>query len=403
MGYARYLVLFAMLTLCANRVVAGNWNMSGSVTGEVRFFPKKPVFQDQKEVMTSPSLALSPEFVYEWHKNIDRLTLTPFLRWDANDKNRTHADLREASWLHTDDGWDVVAGISKVFWGVTESRHLVDIINQTDTVEDIDGEDKLGQPMVNLNFIRPWGSLRFFILPGFRERSFPADDARLRGALPIDTHSPVYESGAGKQHVDAAIRWTHSVAGWDLGLAHFYGTSREPRFLARTNASGQMVLVPHYGLINQTSLDAQLTTGSTLWKLEAITRGGQGDRFFAAVGGLEYTFYQVFASAADLGVLAEYLYDGRDNATAPSTTADDDIFLGARLTLNDVQDSQFLGGVMVDRHSHAAFFSIEAERRIGSHWKVKMAARFFSNIPDNDLLAGIRNDGFITLQLGRFF
>ena len=44
-------------------------------------------------------------------------------------------------------------GLRKVYWGVTESQHLVDVINQTEGVENLDGEDKLGQPMLNLALI----------------------------------------------------------------------------------------------------------------------------------------------------------------------------------------------------------------------------------------------------------
>jgi len=54
------------------------------------------------------------------------------------------------------------------FWGVTEFQHLVDIINQTDLVENIDTEDKLGQPMINLALINDWGTVDLFIMPYFR-------------------------------------------------------------------------------------------------------------------------------------------------------------------------------------------------------------------------------------------
>ena len=56
--------------------------------------------------------------------------------------------------------------------GVTESRHLVDVLNQVDGVEDIDEEDRLGQPMINISTQRDWGSVDLFVLPGFRERTF---------------------------------------------------------------------------------------------------------------------------------------------------------------------------------------------------------------------------------------
>jgi hypothetical protein len=381
---------------------AADSEISGWVAGEVRVFPVEPAYPNQNDAVLSPSLAFQPEFVYEWNDRSDRLTVVPFARLDAHDRNRTHGDLREANWLHIGDRWDLVTGIGKVFWGVAESRHLVDIVNQTDLVEDIDGEDKLGQPMINLNLDRDWGTLSMFVLPGFRERTFPDDDARLSGPLPIDTDNATYDSGAGDKHVDLALRWSHVVADWDIGLSHFHGTSREPRLLPGLDPGGQPVLTPHYDLIDQTGLDVQLTTGAWLWKLEAIMRSGQGDRFFATVGGFEYTFYQVAGGNADVGVLAEYLYDGRD-VTAPATLADDDVFIGTRLSLNDPQDSTLLAGAIVDRSTRATAVLVEAERRLGDNWKLELEGRLFFAVPVGDALFGIRDDDHVTLRLTRYF
>jgi hypothetical protein len=381
---------------------AGEWDLSGSAAGELRIFPNEAAFAGQRDATLSPSFSLEPEVVYDWNDGDDRLTLVPFVRWDAHDDHRTHGDLREANWLHIGDGWDLVAGIDKVFWGVTESRHLVDIINQDDAVEDIDGEDKLGQPMVNLNLIRDWGTTSLFVLPGFRERTFPDDNARLRGPLPIDD-DPTYESGAEDRHIDLAVRWSHTVEDWDIGLAHFHGTSREPRLISGLDGKGRPVFVPHYDQIDQTSLDLQFTRDAWLWKLEAMTRTGHGDRFLAAVGGFEYTLFGIFETAADLGLLAEYLYDGRDEDRAPATSADDDIFLGTRLALNDEQDTAVLAGAVVDRKSQATLFFVEAERRLGDSWRIELEGRVFLNVPGDDPLSGIQDDDFFTLRLTRFF
>ncbi len=382
---------------------AGEWDISGSVAGELRVFPNEAAFPGQNDVPFSPSIALEPEVVYAWNDGDDRLTIVPFARLDAVDDNRSHADLRAANWLHLGDDWDLVVGIDKVFWGVTESRHLVDIINQTDAVEDIDEEDKLGQPMINLNLQRHWGTLSLFVLPGFRERTFPDHEARLRGPLPIDDDGATFDSGAEERHVDIAARWDHSIGDWDVGIAHFRGTSREPRLLPRLEPGGSLILVPHYDQINQTSLDLQLTADAWLWKLEAITRSGHGERFFAAVGGFEHTLYQVFDSDADIGLLAEYLFDGRDHDLAPATVADDDIFVGARLALNDERDTALLAGAIFDRTSQATVVFVEAERRLGESWKIELEGRIFVNVPDSDVLAGIRNDDLITLRLSKYF
>lgn len=68
--------------------------------------------------------------------------------------------------------------------------------------------------------------------------------------------------------------------------------------------------------------------------------------------------YQVFGSGTDLGILAEYLYDGRE-ATAPPTPFDDDLFVGTRLTLNDPQSAELLMGAIIDRHTQATLASLK--------------------------------------------
>ena len=66
---------------------------------------------------------------------------------------------------------------------MTESVHLVNVINQADVLEEIDGSAKLGQPMANLSWIQDWGVLDFYVMPYFREASFPGVKSRLRPPL----------------------------------------------------------------------------------------------------------------------------------------------------------------------------------------------------------------------------
>ena len=77
---------------------------------------------------------------YESGKNF---ALEVFARADENDEERNHFDIAELYWTLPSDEWELLIGINKVFWGVTESAHLVDIINQTDQVESFTGEEKL--------------------------------------------------------------------------------------------------------------------------------------------------------------------------------------------------------------------------------------------------------------------
>ena len=412
-GSCRAVGLSAVFLLCGLAAAASaraegfdidDVDFSGFVAGELRIFPEDAQFPEQDDSHASPSLILQPEFRYRWNRRDDRITFIPFLRLDPDDQNRTHADIRELSWYHAEDDWDTMVGISKVFWGVAESRHLVDIINQTDLVESPDQEDKLGQPMLNLNLLQDWGTLSFFVLPGFRERTFPDDDARLRGGLPISS-SPSYESSLEEWHVDFAARYSHSFGNWDIGIAQFYGTSREPRLIAGLRSDGSAFLRPRYDIINQTSIDAQFTTGPWLLKLEALTRDGHDDdRFFSAVGGFEYTLFGIFESNADLGLLAEYLHDGSsDDTRSPGTPFEDDVFLGTRLALNDVEDTELLAGVIMDVDDHERIFSLEFERRLNDNMSLEIEGQLFDNIESDTLLNGFKDDSFLEVRLSWFF
>ena len=254
--------------------------------------------------------------------------------------------------------------------------------------------------MINLATQQDWGRLDVFVLPGFRERTFPGRKGRLRAPLPVDTDAAEYESGLEQANVDVAARYAHFFGDWDVGAYYFYGTGREPRLVP--NAAGSR-LEPRYDLIHQVGLDVQYTQDAWLWKLEAIAREGQGDVFAAAVGGFEYTLFQVFESTTDLGLLAEVLYDGRDQGEAPTTTADNDVFVGARLALNDIQDTSALLGVVVDVEDGSTALFVEAERRIGDSWKIEVEGRIFFGVGNSNPLSAIEDDDFAVLRLSYFF
>ena len=105
--------------------------VSGRVIVEGRLFVNPPRFPGQQRHSTS--LALAPEFYMEWD-DYTSLTLAPYARLDSADRARTHFDMREA-WLQVvEDDWELGLGLGKLFWGVTESVHLVDIVNQTEAM-----------------------------------------------------------------------------------------------------------------------------------------------------------------------------------------------------------------------------------------------------------------------------
>ena len=374
---------------------ANEW--SGYVAAEYRYFTQSALDQQQFNG-GSVSFSAEPEFYHSWNDGDDAFIFSSFFRWDEHDPQRTHIDLRELMWVHAERDWELRLGVGKVFWGVTESQHLVDIINQSDTVENLDGEDKLGQTMLNLSLIKDWGTVDLFVLPGFRERTFSGKDGRFRPNPAIDDHT-AYQSASKDKHVDYALRWSQTFDDWDVGISHFYGTSREPRIIP-TPIPGGVALVPFYDIINQTGIDVQATLDEWLWKVEVIHRSGQGETFNAFTGGFEYTFVGVMESAADFGLIAEYLYD--DRGADAGVVFDDDIFVGGRLAMNDAASSELLFGVIADVDESTRFYSLEGSRRIGADWVLSVEARFIS-AATNAPLAPFRHDDVIQLELARHF
>ncbi len=387
----------AILAAALPAAHAGEWY--GNVSLQTRLFNEDAIAADQANRYSS--LAFESTYHQEWNDGQDLFAFTPFARVDEHDAERTHADIRELSWIHVGEGWESRVGLRKVFWGVTEGEHLVDVINQTDGVENIDGEDKLGQPMINLSLVRDWGIVDLFVLPYFRERTFPADDGRPRTLLPVATELAEYESDDEERHVDFALRWSHSLGDWDVGLSWFKGTNRDPLLQPGINRSGQLVLIPYYEQMEQLGIDVQATKGDWLWKLEAIDRNTNRVHYTAADIGFEYTVVGIFDTQADLGIIAEYLYDERGDS-APTPTQND-ILVGARWTLNDAQSSEALLGVIVDRDSDAKILSLEASRRLGEAWKLSAEARWFMDLPTSDPLYPNRDDDFVQIELARYF
>ncbi|HEC28162.1 MAG TPA: hypothetical protein ENI65_01050 [Gammaproteobacteria bacterium] len=388
-----FTALITLACLANTSIEASEW--SGEVALESQLFNHAPLFPGQST--NNVSLSISPEYYTSWDNDKRSLTIRPFIRLDQQDNKRSHFDIREFLFYRNYGEWELKAGIGKVFWGVAESQHLVDIINQTDMVESLDLEEKLGQPMINFSLEKDWGNTDLFILPGFRKRTFPGPGGRLRTNPYIDGSLSQYASGRKNRHIDYAIRYSHTIDNWDFGISHFYGTSRIPDLIPAINGSGTPVLIPFYNLLHQTGLDVQLVSGDWLWKLEAIHSKTNNSNYSAYTTGFEYTWVGIRESSLDLGLISEYLYDTRgDKAPTPFQN---DIMLGARLVFNDAQSTEILFGTILDTGSRERSFTLEASTRLTDNIKLNIEARVFSNLRKNSPFYSIRNDDYLQFEL----
>lgn len=366
-----------------------------AVKTDYRFFFKEGLYEGQKQHF--PGLTIEPEFLLEWANGNQRLQFTGFARLDV-DNNRTHWDIRELYWQLVHNEFEFSLGAKKIFWGVTESAHLVDIINQTDFVESFDGEQKLGQPMAHLSYASKVGIFDFFVLPYFRKRQFPGQKGRLRTPFLVERDALSFESEAEEWHPDIAFRWSNAVNIFDLGLSYFYGNGREPVFNINPDNGSFDILYP---LNHQIGIDAQALTGAWFWKLESIYRQNDFQEMIALAAGFEYTFSNIKDSGIDVGIIGEYLFDNRDELALNGL--DNDIFIGSRLAFNDVQSTEILFGGIFDLEKSSKLWSLEANRRLGTNWKLSLETRIFSSIDESEFLHFIRTDSFLQIDLTRYF
>jgi hypothetical protein len=304
---------------------------------------------------------------------------------------RTRFDFRDLSWQVRWRDWEFAVGVRELFWGVAESHHVVDVLNQREVVAGAEGHVKLGQPMAHLAWARRWGVVEAFLLTGFRTRPFAGQAGRLWSPFPVDGDAATFASAVGRGHLDAAARWTHTVGAWDIGLAHFRGTSRDPRFVRGADSLGGAVWVPHYDLVDRTSVDLQLTTGRWLWKFEGATQTAPTGRYSAWAGGVEYAF------ADYLSTVAEYVYDARgDRAT---TSFQNDLYLGARLF---TQDGAILAGAYLDRETGNRFLNVQITRRLAHAFTATMEAWVFAGVSGREPRHAPRRDTTVGVRVSRF-
>ncbi len=412
-GAARLTVVLAPLSLLVSVQVATGAHaddgfvefveVTGRLSPETRLYPETAAYPGQR----SHASGLAAEMtLYMEDEDGRSITVTPFYRYDAGDPDRTHGDLREAFLLLYgdigEDEWELRLGFDRVFWGVVESRPLVDIVNQTDLVENPNEKTKMGQPMAHVTWAGDWGALELFALTWHRERTFPGRHGRLRAGLVVDHDLTSYESADEEWHLDLAARFTSSFGPVDIGLSVFDGTSREPTLLPAL-AGSELVLAPFYEQITQFGLDTQVTTGSWLLKLEAIHRTGAQNRryeeedYAAFIAGAEYTINAVWDSDADLSLIGELARDGRGRRA--TNAFENDILLAARLGLNDEQSTEFTVSVLESLDNSTRVLSTELKRRLSENWSLHVEGTAYFDVDEADVIYAVRRDSFIGVNL----
>ena len=207
------------------------------------------------------------------------------------------------------------------------------------------------------------GDAEVYVMPHFVENRYADKRSRHRTALPIKENTSRFLAGDDKTDPSYALRYSGYAGDLDYGLSYFSGITRSPGFVM-----DGFTLVPLYHDITQTGVDVQYIYGDTSLKAEAIRRtkqlnqSGIAEDYNAAIIGVEHTYFGVFDSNADLALFTEYARDTRKDDA--SSGFQDDVFAGAIITMNDVDDTQVRIISSYDRDYASKSITAEIERRV---------------------------------------
>jgi hypothetical protein len=361
---------------------------------EGRTFGQSPAASGQ--VHQGFSFVAQPEFSYQSANRRHRINATLFGRFSV-EPGFGSADIRELNWQYQGDRWSLLAGMNRVFWGATESRHLIDIVNQADLRESFAGDVKLGQLMVAGTLQQSWGAIELYALPQFRPRAFPESPDRPRLQLPL-TDAEVADGSP----VDWAARASVSRGDIDVHAYYFRGVNREPDLVPVFDGAGPPIaLKPVYLHIGQIGADVQYARGAWLFKGELMHRDRPDVQYLAGVGGFEYGINRVLGGVSDLTLLGEYQFDNEPPSEWPAA-ARRGVYGGLRLALNDKASSELKAGAIHDLRSHSWLFRAEFNRRLSDQWGLYLGYYGLGNVGRSPALADYYRDSHLTITLRRY-
>ena len=275
-------------------------------------------------------------------------------------------DFNEAYLDYAYNDLNVLVGNNIVFWAKNAFSNPVDIVNSKDFSLGLAQGEKIGQPMVNVKRYYDTSELNLFILPA-TSNTYPTSKVRPQLALNINSANS-FANGASENNTGMAARWSGYIDEYDYGFSYYHGNTKDPALVL---SSGQ--LVPKYSEITQLGLDVQATRGDILYKGEVIYRDNQYDYngningYTNFILGLEQSSFGIFGQNWDLANILEYTYDTRGSSSHHGYQ--NDVFLGARLVLNNIEDTQYFVSLQNDLDKNTRVVTFNYESRFFSSFR----------------------------------
>jgi len=295
--------------------------------------------------------------------------------YDLDDKERRYFDFNDLYYKHELKNGDLLIGRNTRFWGAMEFYNHTDNFNTKDWLDNpFDYDSKIGAN--SIAYTHYFDNSELSIIAKVREEHQRVSDQEAINNFLPPTYSDTLETQEDRNRPTLYLKYDASGEAIQIDYSLVYQNGYdEQRYLAPVGTQ----LRQHAYIVNKLMGYATLVEGDTIYKTElAYTKSGDdlvADYAQMSIGA-EHTLYG-FWDKRDLGVLLEY-YRYQDfngdklGAKEFGNLFANDLAFGFRVSINDMSDSEILGGASLDRENQEKIFFIEYKTRLLDKYKLEL-------------------------------
>jgi len=330
---------------------------------------------------------------------------------NSKDNDRTFLRVNEFYTQYEGEEYKLLIGKNIRFWGALEVQNIVDTFNIKDSRNDTFTTDKIGAYNISYSHFFEDSELSV-IVKIYEQENKMASSSYMYSILNEDqSYDENLESEKSLYRPSLYIAYNGSSYAdeYSLDYAFIYenGYDSQRYFTVNNDQYKQ-----HVYLVNKFMTFNTLVLDSTLYKLEAlyadITEDKNISDYIHIAAGVEHTL-DALENGHEIGLITEYYYydtleHDKLSDLSLGETFQNDLFLGLRYSFNDADDSNVVGGIILDTQYDEQSYYLEYETRIYDLAKVKLDYRYIEpSTTDNTVYSQLGRHQRIAINISHHF
>ncbi len=273
------------------------------------------------------------------------------------------------------------AGKTIKYWGALELMNIVDVFNPKDLRSDMLNPDKLG--VWNLSYSHFTDEGEFCVIMKLDEPDQKmAESSYVYNFLPqFIEYDASLQTSNGVNYPSIYLSYSASSDGeYALDYAFILERGYDSQRYLNSSVVNPLLLNQNAYLVNKFMSYNTLVVDATLIKLEVLYADVVADEtvgdYSHVAFGFEHTMENIYKSAG-FGIIFEYYrYDSYESDKYDDLdlyeTMQNDMFIGARYSFNNADDSSIVGGVVHDLDYNEQTYYTQYESRVFESLKVRL-------------------------------